>query len=184
MENTNKPLEIWKDIVGYEGYYQVSNLGRVKSLDRYSTTKRGVIKNTKGKILSLSLKKEGYLSVMLCVNSDKHRFNAHRLLAITFLPNPLNLPEVNHKNGIKSDNTIENLEWVTKSENSLHAIKNGLIFIGEKSTSSKLTEKKVLALRRLYRINPNFNKSEISKKLSVKDSTIHKIIRNQRWKHL
>lgn len=181
MENQ---IEIWKDVVGYEGIYQVSNLGRVKSLSGFLETKRGIIKHRKEGVRSQSTKKNGYKTIMLCFMLKQMRFHVHRLVAIAFIPNPENKPQVNHINGIKSDNTLENLEWCTRDENTYHAMKNNLIPKGENNCSSKLTDKNILAIRKLYRINPNFHKSNVAKKLGVRDTTIHKIIKGQIWKHL
>jgi len=108
-------MEIFKDIKGYEGLYQVSNLGNVRSY----------YKDKEGKILSAGLKPEGYKYVNL--HSDKNKnFYIHRLVALAFIPNPQNKTQVNHINGIKNDNRLDNLEWATSSENRLHAYKIGL----------------------------------------------------------
>lgn len=176
--------EIWKDIPGYEDYYQASDQGNIKSKDRVASTKAGVIKPTKGKVLNLTIKSNLYLSVMFSVGAITKRHHAHRLVAQTFIPNPENKPEVNHIDGIKSNNRVQNLEWVTTKENRVHASLNNLTCKGEKSFQSKLTNNKVLAIKRLYRMNPKFNKLALSVKLGVRDTTIHKIIKGQRWKHI
>lgn len=176
--------EEWRDIVGYEGFYKISNLGRIKSLPGILTTKNGVIKPRYNKIKNQTIKSNGYLSVMLSIDRINYRFHVHRLVALAFIPNPENKPEVNHKKPIKTNNIINNLEWNTKLENVRHSVLNNLNHRGETSPNAKLTKEKVIALRRLYRMNPNFNKMYIAKKLGVEDTTIHKIIRNQRWKHL
>lgn len=108
---TKVQKEIWKDIAGYEGLYQVSNLGGIKSLPRNST-RGGILK---------PLIHRGYSSVELCKNNIKKRFRVHRLEAFAFLPNPKNKPYINHKNGIRNDNRLENIEWCTNSENQLHS---------------------------------------------------------------
>jgi hypothetical protein len=117
MENQE---EIWKDIVDYEGLYQVSNLGRVKSLKRYRKGRAGSPTLVKERILIQHLNPNGYLCVVLQNNSEK-LCTVHRLLAIAFLPNPENKPTVNHKNGIRQDNRLDNIEWATYSENMYHA---------------------------------------------------------------
>lgn len=110
-------MEIWKDVNGYEGVYQISNLGNIKSLPR---------KNAKGKILNPSTNNRGYLRVGLCFKEKVRYESIHRLVAEAFIPNRKNLPEVNHINGNKLDNRVENLEWVTKGQNQIHAYKTGL----------------------------------------------------------
>lgn len=113
--------EIWKDIKGYEGLYQVSNLGRVKSLDR---TYKSSLTNTetitrRGKVLK-PLFNRGYYYVALSSGNKVIRKSIHRLVAETFIPNNLNKPQVNHKDGNKKNNNVKNLEWATQSENQLH----------------------------------------------------------------
>lgn len=112
-------VEEWKDIKGYEGRYQASTFGRIKSL--------GNGKNCPIKIMKLSLKKNGYLHCVLWRNLIDSTKRVHILIASTFIPNPNNKPEVNHKKGIKTDNRVWSLEWNTRSENSKHAHKLGLI---------------------------------------------------------
>ena len=98
--------EIWKDKKDYEGHYQVSNCGRVKS-----------IKFGKERILKPQKNTSGYLCVTLCKNNNQCQFEVHRLVAEVFLPNPNNYKEVNHKNEIKTDNRVENLEWCDRKYN-------------------------------------------------------------------
>lgn len=113
--------EIWKDIEGYGGYYQVSTLGRVRSIDRVVKGKNGRDYTKKGKILK-PFNFGGYLNVGLFGTLSKPTQAVHRLVAFAFIPNPENKPCVNHINGVKTDNRLENLEWVTNYENSQHAI--------------------------------------------------------------
>lgn len=128
-------MEIWKDIKGYEGIYQASNTGKIRSVDRV----RKVIGSNKfkknytytrfykGKELVGGLDKDGYrIGVFYDSEGKRKTLKFHRLIAQTFIPNPNNFPEVNHKNGNKQDNDISNLEWVTTQQNVQHAFKTGL----------------------------------------------------------
>lgn len=113
--------EIWKDIKGFNGIYQVSNLGRVKSIDRWIEykSKNGNLsrKLIKGKIFTDCFDKGGYRSVTFSYNSKNYYFSVHRLVAQTFIPNPDNLPQVNHKDENPSNNCVDTLEWCTAKYN-------------------------------------------------------------------
>ena len=106
-------MEEWRPIKGYEGLYEVSNLGRVKSLERYDTLGR----KKKEKILSSKYNKYGYLRVTLYKNGIGKDFFIHRLVAEAFIPNPENKPQIDHINTIRTDNRDKNLRWVTQKEN-------------------------------------------------------------------
>lgn len=109
--------EIWKDIKGYEGLYQVSNLGRIKRL-------RFINKNTnieRERIKNLKLRKDGYLEVSLYKKGKGKSVQVHRLVAQAFIPNPTSKLQVNHIDGIKTNNKVSNLEWVSISENAIHS---------------------------------------------------------------
>lgn len=108
--------EIWKDINGYKGLYQVSNLGRVKSLDRYIKQGNRTIK-FKSKILKQRLERNGYLRVTLYKNATPKQISVHRLVAETFINNPNNLPQVNHIDKNREHNYVTNLEWCTSLYN-------------------------------------------------------------------
>lgn len=112
--------EIWKNIKGYENEYQISNLGRIKSLKR--NTKN--YKCKEDKILKNKINHNGYLMAYLSQNKKIKCFRVHRLVAEAFIPNPENKPQVNHKDGNKQNNCVDNLEWCTAKENTDHAIKN------------------------------------------------------------
>ena len=109
--------EIWKDINGYEGLYQVSTLGRVKSLEK---------NGKKCKILKSNLNNNGYTHVILSKLNKRKTILIHRIVALAFIPNTDNKPQINHINGIKNDNRILNLEWSTAAENTKHAFNTGL----------------------------------------------------------
>ena len=128
--------EIWRDIEGYEGLYQVSNLGRVKALKK-TIIKRIYKYNLKERIKKHMPSPVGYCMVSLTKNSEERKQTVHRLVACAFIPNPENKPQVNHINGTKSDNRVENLEWCTSQENNIHAVKTGLKVYSEKSGKPK-----------------------------------------------
>lgn len=113
--------EIWKNILGYEGYYMVSNTGKIKSLSRkVSHSFSGTI-TMKERIMKPKRNKNGYMEVNLIKDSKRKTFKVHRLVAINFLDNNYNKKEVNHIDGDKTNNLINNLEWVTPSENQIHS---------------------------------------------------------------
>lgn len=113
--------EIWKDIIGYEGLYQISNLSSVRSINRVVVGHNKKKYNKLGRTISFHINKFGYVQYNLYKNKNRRHEFAHRLVAIHFIKNPKNKPCVNHKNGIKADNRLENLEWTTYSENNLHS---------------------------------------------------------------
>ena len=127
--------EIWRPVVGYEGLYEVSSYGRVRSLDRYVKSCYEAYRLHKGKVLSPGKDKDGYLFVNLYCNGKVHKRFAHRLAAQAFISNPDNLPMVNHKDEDKTNNSVENLEWCNAKYNNTYgtrqnnvrdtAIKNG-----------------------------------------------------------
>lgn len=129
--------EVWKDIQGFEGIYQVSSIGNIKSLEREILYKDKAPIKVKEKILKLHNTLD-YRKVNLCKENTRGVYKVHRLVAIAFIDNPENKKYVNHKNGIKSDNRVENLEWATAKENTIHSWVNNL-----SKTSDKVREANV-----------------------------------------
>lgn len=131
------PGEIWRDVEGYEGDYQVSNFARVKSLRRKKT-----------KIIKLDIIHTGYLRATFYKDGKTKSHYVHVLVAKAFIPNPENKSDVNHINGVKTDNRVENLEWTTRSENIIHAFANGLSKKGCEHGRAKFTAEQVREIRR------------------------------------
>lgn len=175
-----KNQEDWKDVINYEGIYQVSNLGRIKSLSRYVKHWRGGFLNTKEIVKKPFISKSGYLITELSKNASKSKFLIHRLVAEAFIPNPEGKPQVNHINGIKTDNRVENLEWNTRSENIKHADSRGLRNLkGVNNAGAKLSEKEVFDIRQSEN-----SIDALALKYNVGKSCIKKIINKITWKHI
>lgn len=116
MKNSSASEE-WKPVVGYEGLYEVSSMGRVKSLKRTITGKNGQIYEVEEKLLTQSTITGGYLYVTLSDHGECRSYPVHRLVATAFIPNPGNLSDVNHKNENKTNNSVDNLEWMSHKDN-------------------------------------------------------------------
>jgi len=167
-------MEIWKDIQGYEGRYQISNLGKVKSLSRYNSRSERIMKSHTS----------DYTRVRLTITKGK-MFLVHRLVAIAFIPNPKNKPKINHKNGIKTDNRAENLEWVTQKENCMHASRMGLLkpMRGSDNRNSYLTEETILEIRSKY-VPFKYTQRRLSIEYNIPFGTIQAITQRLIWKHI
>jgi hypothetical protein len=174
-------METWKEIKDYEGY-EVSNFGNIKSLSKKIKCKNG-FRITKEKILKPKKTKKGYLSIQL-KNKGNH-FLIHRIVASNFIDNIKDKPQVNHINGIKHDNRVENLEWCNQSENQIHAYKNKLQkpslhkrAYGENQGCSKLKEKDVIFILQNYKRGMGV---KLSKIFNVSQTTILNIVNKKIW---
>ncbi|HHB2481296.1 TPA: NUMOD4 domain-containing protein [Bacillus cereus] len=174
--------EIWKPVLGFEGLYEISNTGSVKSLERIRSN------GTRFKefIKKQSTEKMGYNTVTMTDKDGKKRtLKVHRLVAEAFIPMVDGKDIVNHKNGNKTDNVVENLEWCTQLENINHARKTGLtpkiINVGNRHAKTKLTEDIVREIRKLYPSGQSDVK-QLAEKYGVSNRTILKVIKGESWK--
>ena len=174
--------EEWKDIKGYEGFYQISNSGIVKSLGGWcGTAKR------KEKIRSTSLTHDGYVKVRLMHQGKDKTMRVHRLVAEAFIPNPENKDTVNHIDGDKQNNVVSNLEWVNRTEQMIHAYNLGLKTsrLGSSNSNAKLTETQVREIRKLYvPYSKEFGTVALAEKYGVTNRVIGLIIKNEAYKNV
>lgn len=179
-------VEEWKSVIGYEGHFEVSNLGRVRSI-KWTKTPRFPSRIKKRKYIGPRVFKPqpargGYLQVCLSKDNHRHSYSLHRLVAAAFIPNPEGKPQVNHKNSDRSDNSVTNLEWVTPLENMQHGAAYGNIDNrGEKNTLSKLTREDVRKIRFLY---PMLTQYKLAKLFGVDVSNIGYIVNRVTWIHV
>ncbi|WP_054908742.1 NUMOD4 domain-containing protein [Pseudomonas sp. NBRC 111135] len=176
--------EIWKPIAGFEGLYEISNLGRVKSLGRFRRAKGDAKTWMDERIKAPCAQREGYLSAHLYCEGRMTKRYVHRLVADAFLPNPLDLPEVNHLDGDKQNNSLANLAWSSRSENCRHALESDLYQTarGERAGNSKLSESDVREIRSLA-ASGMFHR-EIADQYRIGRKAVTKIVNRQRWEHV
>jgi len=184
-------MEFWRDIPGYAGYYQASSLGRVKSLDRVTTSKKGTTRTFKGQFLKpvSTESSHGYLIVNLWRDGVKVTRTIHSLIAETFIgPRPEGM-EVLHGDGKKKNNKLYNLRYGTSSENKEDSVKHGTCNIasqtgpGERNPNSKLKEADVLDIRKRHADGEATKDIRASYPI-VSGSLIKRIIRGELWEHL
>lgn len=173
--------EVWKDITGYEGYYQVSNLGRVKSIER-------TILNTKRKsvILSQAHDKDGYCVTTISKEGKAKQYRTHRLVAQAFLDNPNHYKMVNHKDENKQNNNVNNLEWCDNKYNLAYGTgrrRAAIARSGEKSHLHKLTVEMVREIRTRYkRRSKDANALVLAKEYGIAEAEVLRIVQKTRWK--
>jgi hypothetical protein len=172
--------EIWKDIPGYEGYYQASNLGRIRSLDRYVRYKKNRLRKYPGKILIQSIGGNKYFKVGLNKYGKMKNYSVHKLIALTFITNNYKYEMNNHIDGNKLNNNVNNLEWCDRSRNQIHAYQNGLQKIkrGENVNGAKLTKEMVNIIRKSITLSQH----ELAIIFNVCQQTISDIQKFKRWK--
>ena len=186
MSQERFKMEKWKDIEDYEGRYQISNLGRVKSLKR--KTFRYIRESS---IIMKPLKGDGrYFQISLWKNGKDKKMYIHRLVGIYFIPNPDNKPQVNHTDGNRLNNHVKNLEWSTGSENIKHAFDTGLITeehirnmsLKSSKISRKFSDHDIYQIFALYK--KGFSKAHIARTYNAGETTIRNILSKITYKHV
>lgn len=183
-DNSVECEEQWKDIIGYKGLYEVSNLGRIKSLPKTLVTFKHKRFRGEKLLCTTTFHPSGYRYVTLIKNKKRTSHSVHRLVGVHFISNPTNLPQINHEDTNKTNNKYLNLSWCTNEENAEHAKKNGLMNYqkGESHGCSKLKEKDIIEIRELF--NNGLDKHVIGKRFGISSSHAYNIKRRMAWKHI
>lgn len=177
-------MEKWVPIKGYEGYYEVSSEGNVRSVDRVIRYKNGHYQRFKSRILKPKITMQGYEQVDLSKNNKVKQVKVHRLVAENFVSNPYGKPQINHIDGIKLNNSVRNLEWCTASENSLHAHKSGLskALVGQFAPNAKLKDADVFRIKKM--MLEGKKNIEISKIFNISSAQVSKIKTGKQWSQI
>ena len=175
-------MEKWKEISGYNGNYLISDQGNIKSIARIIYRKDGTSYRVTERILKHHIGDKGYHQVNLVCNGKNKYPLVHRLVAETFIENPQNKDQVNHIDGNKNNNTVSNLEWVSCSENILHAYRTQLKF---PNRATKLSNDQVEYIRKNYRFRDKENNTKtIAKRLGVSAETVARVIRGTTYSYV
>lgn len=168
-------MEKWIKLKGFEGHqyggYFISNYGRIK--------------NGHGKILSPNPTKKGYLKAQLWIKNKRVKMPfVHRLVAMAFIPNPNNLPQINHKDTVKTNNYVDNLEWCTNQQNANHAMDHGLMvsFQGERHPRATITLQQAKEIRTAV-LDKTFRRSQLAEKYGVSEHVVKDIRRGKNWNY-
>lgn len=169
-------MEVFVPIKGFEGYFEVSNYGKIRGVPRKFCPN--------SRIMRTHVDAGGYVAVHLQKRQQKKTLKVHRILAIAFIPNPNNYNTINHINGIKTDNSLPNLEWCTQADNMKHAYRLGLnrVVRGEETGSAILTEKQVVQIREIRKTGLTYLK--IGEHFNVSGQVVGDICRGKIWKHV
>lgn len=177
--------EKWVDIIDYTKYYQISNLGRIRSKQRVvsfvtsrNNKKFNKVLIRKSRFLKTRLNTTGYPHVILKVNNAFKTFLVHRLVASHFIPNPNLKPDVHHIDNDKTNYKINNLQWVTEKENLEYAKKDGMICKGERKPNSKLNQTQVLFIRQNY---PKKSQKYLAQVFGINQGLVSRIVNNLTW---
>lgn len=177
----------WRPVKNYEGIYEINNLGVVKSLSRkkYCGHKNSKPQLTKEKYLKNKIDRLGYVRVKLSKDGKSSLKYVHRILALSFIDNPKNKKEINHIDGNKQNNNLNNLEWTTRSKNMKHAFELGLHKAkkGEENNKAKLTKNEVKEIRRLYK-KGEYTQTRLGEMFDVSSANINEIVNNKTWKEV
>lgn len=176
--------EEWRSVVGYEGSYEVSSIGRVRSLDRTINGPKGR-RLIRGRLMVQRITHRGYLRVCLAKNGESSDHFVHRLVAYAFIGVPDGDLYINHIDGNKTNNVVGNLEWTTMAENAQHAHRMGIVNSarGESHPSSKLTAEQVVDIRTRYAAG-GISQAELAREYGVQGSSIRKILIGKNWTHI